>query len=920
MHLPPLPSRERAQGSVLRWHLPMLFAPLLVLVMLGLVYLYSHARETQEAEKQRHAFEMAADRIAYNLKDRMDAYELVLRGVKGYFDGSESIERDEFRAYIDALQLEEKRPGLQGVSLLLWVKSTDVPLHAEAMRKKGFAAYSIWPQGPRAHYAAITHIEPFAGDNLKALGFDAATVPGSRAALELARDSGQLALTGKLDLVQNEGRGRAPALVMYLPLYGKQEPPDSLQGRRDSLVGWVAAQFRMRSVLQGLARELDTDIGLEIYDGDTAAPQALLYSTATAVSDADSDLQATRRIALGGRHWTLRMHPLAGFEHYHPPADAWFATMGVGGSLVLGWLAWLLATGRERALALARGMTQELRSTRDDLESTLSAVPDLLFEVDLQGVIHHVRSARTDLLVAPPEALLGKRFTEILTPGAAASCMAALQQAHAHGLSRGQEYELELAGESHWFELSVARKEGGTGSLAPRFIALSRDITERKQAQAHTHRLAYYDALTGLPNRRLLLDRTHAALAAHQASGEVGALLFVDLDNFKQINDARGHSVGDVLLVQVAQRLQRLQGADATVARLGGDEFVVLVSRLAPDLAAGTAAAQQMAERVRAVLEAPHRVNGHVYDSSASIGITLFPRNCAGVEDLLREADTAMYRAKAHGRNRIAFYEPAMLLNAQESLALEQDLKSAMARNELVVHVQSQVDASGRVVGGELLLRWNHPQRGSVPPDRFIAVAEESGLILRLGDWVLLQACEALAQLHAVGSTLLLSVNVSTRQFRQDDFVERVRGMIARTGAPASQLILEVTESLFIDNWQDTSARMAELVQLGIRFSIDDFGTGYSSLAYLKKLPLFELKIDKGFVQDTPDDPNGTAIVQSILSVARHLKLRVVAEGVETRAQADFLTANGCEFLQGYWFERPGPLQPWLQRRLGASD
>ncbi|MCO5110893.1 MAG: EAL domain-containing protein [Burkholderiaceae bacterium] len=259
-----------------------------------------------------------------------------------------------------------------------------------------------------------------------------------------------------------------------------------------------------------------------------------------------------------------------------------------------------------------------------------------------------------------------------------------------------------------------------------------------------------------------------------------------------------------------------------------------------------------------------------------------------------------------------------MQADAQERLALEQDLKKAKAEGQLAVYVQPQVDTAGTVVGGELLMRWNHPVRGSIPPSCFIPVAESSGLILRMGDWMIGHACEALAQLQAAQRLVSISVNVSERQFRQDDFVERIRAVLEQTGAPPEYLILEVTESLLIENLEKTVARMTELVHMGLRFSIDDFGTGYSSLAYLKRLPLFELKIDKSFVQDTPDDPNGTAIVESIIAVARHLKLRVVAEGVETPAQAQFLADHQCDCLQGYLYGRPEPLEPWLQRRLAS--
>ena len=326
-------------------------------------------------------------------------------------------------------------------------------------------------------------------------------------------------------------------------------------------------------------------------------------------------------------------------------------------------------------------------------------------------------------------------------------------------------------------------------------------------------------------------------------------------------------------------------------------------------------AVQHLPDVVR-VLEARYEVAGFPYSSTGSIGLTLFPRGDATtVDDLLREADTAMYRAKAGGRNRIEFFEAQMQSEVEERLAMEQDLQLALAGEQFDVHVQPQVDAQGRVVGGELLMRWHHPQRGNVPPNIFIPLAEESTLILQLGQMVLQRACEALARLQQAGRNWTLSVNVSPRQFRSPDFVECVSHVLKESGADARGLILEVTEGLLIENWQDAVSRMSELVALGLRFSIDDFGTGYSSLAYLKKLPLYELKIDRTFVRDTPGDPNDTAIVEAILSVSQHLGLRVVAEGVETREQADFLLSRGCDCLQGYFYGRPEPLGAWLARQ-----
>ncbi|HBH38777.1 MAG TPA: GGDEF domain-containing protein [Curvibacter sp.] len=444
------------------------------------------------------------------------------------------------------------------------------------------------------------------------------------------------------------------------------------------------------------------------------------------------------------------------------------------------------------------------------------------------------------------------------------------------------------------------------------------DITERKEAEAQTFRLAYFDALTGLPNRSLLRDRIEQALALARRGRQYGAVMFVDLDNFKQINDARGHSVGDLLLTEVAQRLQGLLRAEDTVARLGGDEFVLLINELGHDVEASARAAMAVAEKVRATLDRPHLIDNFSYTSTGSIGISLFPKAGQKIDDLLREADTAMYRAKGAGRNRIAFFELTMQHEVEDRLALEQELKEGLATDQLCLYVQSQVDAGGQTVGGELLLRWQHPLRGLLSPMRFIPLAEETGLILPLGEWVIAQACRTLVHMRAQGLTQSLAVNVSAQQFRSEDFVPRVQAILRQTGAPAQQLVFEVTESLFIDDWELALQRIIELVKLGIRFSIDDFGTGYSSLRYLQRLPLFELKIDRSFVQDTPHDINDTAIVQSILSMAHHMGLEVVAEGVETQAQVDYLRAQNCDRLQGYFYDQPQPLEQWLAR-LGSS-
>ena len=489
----------------------------------------------------------------------------------------------------------------------------------------------------------------------------------------------------------------------------------------------------------------------------------------------------------------------------------------------------------------------------------------------------------------------------------------------AAAMARAQPARAELlnynkAGKAYWVEAELVPFTDADGRQT-HWVAVEREIDERKKSEADIHRLAFYDVLTGLPNRRLLMDRIGHLLAAAPRDQSISALMFIDLDHFKHINDARGHATGDALLRLAGERLAQLMRKADTVARIGGDEFVVLLAHLADDLHGAAHAAAQVAEKIRTAIARDFEIGGQSYHCSASIGVTLLPKAQQQAHDLLREADIAMYRAKAEGRNGIAFFEAAMQADVERRLTLERALARALDMGQLCMHVQPQVDRDGRVTGAEMLMRWPQPDGSFIAPGIFIPIAEESGLIVKLGHWALREACRAASLLAQAGRPVPLSVNVSPAQFRQPDFASRVQAALAEHGTPAGALILELTEGLLIDQRDASLARMRELAALGIRFSIDDFGTGYSSLAYLTSMPLYELKIDKRFIDDTPHD---TAIVQAILAMARHLGLRVVAEGVETQEQADFLVAHDCDGLQGYLYARPMPLADflaWLARQ-----
>ncbi|HRP97414.1 MAG TPA: EAL domain-containing protein [Rhodocyclaceae bacterium] len=446
------------------------------------------------------------------------------------------------------------------------------------------------------------------------------------------------------------------------------------------------------------------------------------------------------------------------------------------------------------------------------------------------------------------------------------------------------------------------------------------DIAQRKEAEAHAAHLAYFDELTGLPNRRMLLERLRHVQAASKRAHIFSALLFIDLDNFKNLNDTLGHDYGDMLLREVALRLGDILREDDTVARLGGDEFVVLLEELDAREDEAVVKAERAVLKILAALSSPYQLDEHRHHLTPSIGVTLFRDAGDSVETLMKKADLAMYQAKAAGRGTFRFFDPAMQATAERRMHLEIELRQALEQGQFVLAYQPIVDAAGTVTAAEALLRWQHPQHGLVSPGEFIPVAEASGLIVPLGRWVLRCACEQLARWRdcATRGAWRMAVNVSARQFHQPDFVTLVLESLQQAGADPCRLRLEITESMLLENIDETIARMIELRTHGVSFALDDFGTGYSSLNYLKKLPLSVLKIDQSFVRDIGSDPNDATIVQTIIAMAHSLELKVVAEGVESAEQKAFLLAHACDALQGYFFHRPMPIE-LLDRLAGAG-
>jgi diguanylate cyclase (GGDEF)-like protein len=562
-----------------------------------------------------------------------------------------------------------------------------------------------------------------------------------------------------------------------------------------------------------------------------------------------------------------------------------------------------------------------LRQSEQRNRALLQALPDTIFIVDRQGTIVEHISGESQLNQA---SCIGHRLEDALPKDAAQAARQHLGAIEAT-VPTPIEFSLGRGKDKRAFELRLRPQPDGT------LLLVVRDTTERRKAKARIEYLAYYDVLTGLPNRQLFVREMGRAIREANSHSQTLALLYLDLDRFKRINDNLGHSVGDVLLQNVARRLEQSSrptaaadkpGHDMTrIARLGGDEFVVLLGGMLDEQQIG-----EVADRIRLALAEPFNCAGHRLVVTPSIGIALFPRDAGGIEELLVKADMAMYQVKDHGRNHYEFYGESMAVRSLGRLELETDLRAAHEAGDFQIFYQPKVElASGRIIGVEALLRWHHATRGWIAPDVFIPVAEETGLVATIGDWVIQEACKQLAAWRAKGIlSLTVAANVSVQQFARADFVDTVLRTLQQFDIPPHQFELEITESLLMRNLDDSIARMRRFRDAGVSLSIDDFGTGYSSFGYLRQFPVDALKIDRSFVKDMHNNDDDSAICAAIIAMARELKIKVIAEGVSNDEQLRFLQRHRCDQVQGYLISKPIPaedLEMLLQGTApGGSD
>lgn len=571
--------------------------------------------------------------------------------------------------------------------------------------------------------------------------------------------------------------------------------------------------------------------------------------------------------------------------------------------------------GISRDISYLKKAEQEMREQRDFAETLIDTAQVIVLVLDCEGHIVRFNPYLERITGWSLDEMRGKDWFDNFLPfdnreAVRTIFKAAIHEIHTVGnidslLTRdGSQLSIE------WYSKTLKDASGNTTGL----LAIGMDVSHRLKSEEKIHSLAFYDGLTGLPNRALLLDRLGMMLPIAQRQNRHDALLLVNIDRFKTVNDASGQSVGDELLKAVGERLSGLLREGDVLARLSGDEFAILLPDLSRQQHAAAHQALHVAEKIHFGMREPLSLGDEAFSLTVSVGIALYPlhKDQDSALDVLRRANTALHLSKNAGGGQTTLFEHSMDEATKQRFQIERELREAIPKGELRLYLQPQVDASGKTVGSEALVRWQHPQRGLVPPGLFIPVAEESDLIIEIGEWVMSEVCRLLTHDGLQGRPYRIAVNISPRQFRQPNFVEWVRSSLAATGAEPTHLTIEVTEGVVIDNVSSVIAKMNELAVTGIHFSIDDFGTGYSSLAYLKRLPIHELKIDKTFVQDAPTDPGDAALIESILAVAKHMHLKVVAEGVETQEQADFLNQRGDVIHQGYLFGRPEPAEKVL--------
>jgi diguanylate cyclase (GGDEF)-like protein/PAS domain S-box-containing protein len=1011
--------------------------PLLTLALCLLItYQVVNTAKIEAQEKTQAYFDFRVREATNLIDERMRDYEQVLRGAAGLFKSSNTVERNEFREYVETLNLVTNYPGVQALGFALIVPATNKKQHIASIRSEGFPEYTIKPEGERNIYSPIIYIEPFTSRNLRAFGYDSTSNPITYLATRKAIDTGKATMSGKVKLIQETGAQEQAGLVMYLPIYRNGSSTDTVSERREHVIGWVYAAFRMNDLMKGLFGEYASDLDIHIFDGTEISAESIMFNSDDSYAT-NVPFSKTLQIQIAGRPWTIGVYSLPKMISRVPTKNVdLIALIGTIISCMLSLLIWSLVSGRERAINTAKQMNSDLINERQRLDSIIEGThvgtwewniqtgktkfndlwanfigyelseleptnaqtwfsrlhPDdkklaeeelekhfagnliyyecearmwhkdgrwiwiltrgkviewtadgkplkmagthqevterkqaenalrisaSVFEsqegmvvTDAHNIILRVNQAFTRITGYSEDEAIGQT-PKLLNSGRQSKefYVKMWESISNYGFWEGEIWNRRKNGDIYPEHLTITAVKDSAG-LITNYVATLTDISMSKAASEEIENLAFFDPLTKLPNRRLLIDRLANILLASARNSQIGALLFLDLDYFKDLNDSLGHDIGDLLLQQVAQRLVDCVREGDTVARLGGDEFVVLLGSLSKDSLEAATQTEIIGNKILSALNQPYNLGLHEHRSTPSIGATLFNDCDTSIEALLKQADIAMYEAKSSGRNTLRFFDPKMQEAIDSRHEMKAELYKAISQQQFRLYYQIQVDRDGHPLGAEALIRWQHPERGMISPLNFIPLAEETGLILPIGQWVLATACAQLKlwEQDQLTQLLTISVNVSAKQFNQADFVAQVESEVIRHAINPARLNLELTESMLLDDINGMIAKMNALKEIGISFELDDFGTGYSSLQYLKQLPLRQLKIDQSFVRDIATDSNDRTMVRTIITMARSFDLEVIAEGVEDNEQRLFLKNSGCYHYQGYLFGKPLPI------------
>ena len=906
---------------------------ILIVGLLTSVAAYFLVRDWEEAII-RAEFELFASTHAAAVHRELIRHMDSTAALAGLYDASLEVDRDEFRKFTASLL------GQHGdIQAVMWAPRVPVEERAALERRaareglknfriREFSSGALPPAEAREAHYPVFFLQPME-QNADLLGFDSMSNPAYRGALEVARDTGEVAASGPIHV--NTEQGLEYGLLVAQAVYQKGVALDSLVERRTALQGYVMQLFRVGDFIEEALAETTT-LGLDLsvlYEKSPDNSQRIyihasrsrkiegLISTLTSSDENSVGLIWRTSLGLLDQPWELRFTPAPHFWAGHPVWRSWVVSLtGALMSILLGTYIMTLSRQSRRAESLARRLTRANENLEDEivgrtlveeqavkLSHAIQQAADAVMITDRNGIIEYVNPAFESMTGYAREEAVGKKSNLVRSGRHDAAFYSQLWGT----IARGGVYQDVLInrrknGVLYYEEKTITPLKDRAGNVT-HYIATGKDITERMQTQERLHYLAYNDLLTELPNRLLFLERLGHALQVRRGPAHRLAIMFLDLDRFKVINDTLGHQIGDALLQKIAGLLPATVSEGDTVARLGGDEFGVLLEEL-PSL--DTVAV--LARKLLATFSQPFHIGGHELYITPSIGVSVYPEDGNDADTLLKNADVAMYRAKDQGGNTYQYYSSDMSSKAFERLSLETSLRRALEREEFRVYYQPQIDLlSGKLAGAEALIRWQHPDLGVVSPLEFIPLLEETGLIVPVGDWILRQACQwaAAGQRHG---PLQVSVNLSGRQFRDPGLAERVTQALEMSGLKPTLLELEITESVLMQSDKNSVENLLALDRVGARLAIDDFGTGYSSLAYLKRFPIKTLKIDRTFIRDINVDQDDAAIVTAIIAMAHGLKVEVVAEGVETTQQLDFLRELGCDTIQGFLISRPLPV------------